>query len=352
MFEIELLQASEGDCVLLHYGNPQSPTHTLIDTGRQATWPALKARLDAIHARGEILELLVISHVDRDHIEGVLELMKDPIAKQFRDIWFNGYHHLHNLNIEAFGALQGEVLTGALVDQGLPWNEHAQWHGGPVALATPAAPITLTLESGLSVILLSPTVAQLAALKGEWEVACRDAHVVPGLAVDERREREGLERFGVIDIDALADQPFKQDSAKPNGSSIAFIAEFAGKRALLGADAHPGQLISALDALGGRQSLAAFKVPHHGSRANLSRDLLDRVTCRDYLVSTSGSYFKHPDREAIARIVKYGGAQPHIHFNYSSPQNEIWKDPGLQQQHGFVTAYPAAAATSMTLSLA
>ena len=37
MFEIELLQASEGDCVLLHYGDPQKPTHTLIDTGRQAT---------------------------------------------------------------------------------------------------------------------------------------------------------------------------------------------------------------------------------------------------------------------------------------------------------------------------
>ena len=79
---------------------------------------------------------------------------------------------------------------------------------------------------------------------------------------------------------------------------------------------------------------------------------MDRVTCRNYLVSTSGSYFKHPDREAIARIVKYGGAQPYIHFNYSSPQNEVWKDLGLQQQYGFVTAYPAAAATSMTLNLA
>ena len=351
MFEIELLQASEGDCVLLHYGDPLEPTHTLIDTGRQATWPALKARLDAIHARGEILELLVISHVDRDHIEGVLQLMKDPIVKQFGDIWFNGYHHLQNQTLEAFGALQGEALTQAIVDQHLPWNKHVKWNRGPVALPTPAAPVTLTLDSELKITLLSPTLAQLSALKGEWEAACEDAHVVPGHAVEERRELEGFERFGAVDINALADSAFKQDSAKPNGSSIAFIAEFEGKRALLGADAHPGQLVAALDALGGRQSLAAFKVPHHGSRANLSRELLQRVTCQDYLVSTNGSYFKHPDREAIARIVKYGGTQPRIHFNYTTPQNEIWKDAGLQQQFTFDPRFPPAAATSVTLTL-
>jgi hypothetical protein len=278
--------------------------------------------------------------------------MQDPVAKQFRDVWFNGFHHLQNKNIETFGAVQGEALTTALVDLKLPWNKHGQWHGGPVALTKPDGPVKLSLDSGLAITLLSPTQTQLAALKGEWEAACEDAHVIPGLAVDQRKELAGLERFGIIDVDALADAAFKQDAAKPNGTSIAFLAQFGDKRVLLGADAHPGQLVSALDALGGgRQKLAAFKVPHHGSRANLNKDLLDRIECQNYLVSTNGSYFKHPDREAIARIVKYGGTEPRVHFNYSSTLNEVWKDEALQEERDYTSAFPLVGADSLKLDL-
>src|SRR5262245_27994393 len=132
-----MLQAAEGDCLLLHYGSAQARAHAVVDAGRKATWPALKARLEAIEARGGQLELLVVTHIDRDHIEGALELVRDPLVKHFRDVWFNGFHHLKYSPLESFGGVQGEALTKSLVDQALPWNKHAQWKSGPVALAKP-----------------------------------------------------------------------------------------------------------------------------------------------------------------------------------------------------------------------
>ena len=56
-----------------------------------------------------------------------------------------------------------------------------------------------------------------------------------------------------------------------------------------------------------RLKLDVLKVSHHASQNNLSKDLLALLDCRRYCISTNGDYFCHPDREAVGRIVKYGG---------------------------------------------
>lgn len=74
-----------------------------------------------------------------------------------------------------------------------------------------------------------------------------------------------LTDFLAAKVEDWADTVFKEDKAEPNGSSIAFIAEYEGKRVLFGADAHPSVLMESLqraplkaDAL----PLSAFKLPH------------------------------------------------------------------------------------------
>src|SRR5262245_29892407 len=95
---------------------------------------------------------------------------------------------------------------------------------------------------------------------------------------------------------------------------------------LLTGDAHPSVLTAALKQLGtgGKLSVDACKVPHHGSKANVSRQLLQALDCKMYLFSTNGAYFKHPDRQAVARVIKWGGAQPKLIFNYRTQYNDIW----------------------------
>lgn len=85
-----------------------------------------------------------------------------------------------------------------------------------------------------------------------------------------------------------------------------------------------------------------FKVSHHGSQNNVSSELIQALDCRHYVFSTNGDHFAHPDRQAIARILKYGGTRPSLHFNYRTPYNEVWAREDLQEKHAYAAHYPPA----------
>ena len=54
-----------------------------------------------------------------------------------------------------------------------------------------------------------------------------------------------------------------------------------------------------------------------------------------------------PDDVAMARVIKYGGRNIHLHFNYRSRFNEIWDESTLKQNHGYETFYPEGDDTSL-----
>jgi beta-lactamase superfamily II metal-dependent hydrolase len=341
LFRIEMLPAREGDCLTVAYGRPDERRRILVDGGRTATYAAIKERFADLPDEERTFELLIVTHVDRDHIEGVLEMLTDPEAPiRFKDVWFNGYDHLRNPQVETLGAVQGERLTTALLGQQLPWNEAF----GRRSVELGANDTQVSLEGGLALTLLSPDRAKLAALLPKWEEECRKAGLLPGIAA-ERPPPAGLERMGGLDIETLAEEPFEADRTVPNGTSIAVLAEYQGRRALLAADAHPDRLVESLLARteGCPAPLDAFKLPHHGSKRNVSRELLESVSCPRYLISTNGSYSKHPDPAAVARVIKYGGDQPKLIFNYRSNETLIWDNPRWQDRQGYRTSYPSEA---------
>lgn len=125
---------------------------------------------------------------------------------------------------------------------------------------------------------------------------------------------------------------------------------------MLSGDAHPGLLEHAIDCLLTQKqedvlSIDLFKLPHHGSKANISRELLEKLACDRYLISTSGAYFKHPDQAAIARVIKYGGDMPSLLFNYVTKYNKIWADNSLQQNHGYRALFPPQEAKGISIEL-
>lgn len=349
MYRIEMLPAREGDCLIITYGEAGAPRRILIDGGRKATYASLRDYVEQLPPSQREFELLIVSHVDRDHIEGILALFDDPASTlSFKDVWFNGYHNLHDGDFETFSAIQGEALTDALVDR--VHQQQWQWNGSfgndyrkAAALPADGSLLDVTLKGGMVLTLLSPSREKMQALIPEWEKSCRDAGIVAGQAA-QQPPPEGYEFFAAIDIDALADEPFEPDSTKPNGSSIAVLASYGGKRALLTGDAHADLLEASIAQLAHSDAplkLDAFKVPHHGSRKNLSTTLLQAIDCDNYLVSTNGSYFDHPDPVAMSRIVKYGGANKHIWFNYNSEETQTWDVRSWQQDWQYTTHYPA-----------
>lgn len=325
----------------LRYGSRRNPRQILIDAGRSATYKKdLRHRLLALPESQRTFELFVITHVDRDHIEGAMALLEDralPIT--FKQIWFNGYDHLVSAKLETFGAVQGERVTAALLNRKRAWNK--SWKAKAVALRRGKL-TKAKLAGGMTLTLLSPDRQKLLDLIPTWEQECKDAGLIPGKNA-RRKEQRGLEEFGAIDVEALASTKFEADVTKPNGSSIALLAEYRGKRALLGADAHVDRLLSSLKSLAKgkkRIELDLFKIPHHGSEGNISRELLEALDCSTYLISTNGSYFKHPKAVALARVLKFGGASKVIAFNYRSRFTDIWGQPALQSRYKYRAIYP------------
>lgn len=349
MLAIEMLPAEHGDCLWIEYGDPGSPRRVLVDCGVRSTYRELAERL---RERPEIgFELLVLTHVDADHILGAIPLLQEVGPERFGDVWFNAWRHLGPA--DALGALHGEVFSAVLEDQGFPWNR--SWNGGAVVLPDAGALPRVELPGGLKLTLLSPTRERLADLRTAWEEELKTLE--PGDTEGALAALQVLPRFQPdalgperIDVEELAGQPFKPDDSAANGSSIALLAEHGGKTLLLGADAFSPVLEASLRRLlheTGRTRLRvdACKVPHHGARANNGPGFLSLLDCRDFLLSSNGSHgYHHPHRETIARILttRRPGGDSRLHFNYRTPETEVWDDPDLQRGWSYEALYPAS----------
>ncbi len=335
MFRIHMLAADNGDCLWVEYGSAQPPKRILIDACTAGTYarsllPKIKS---VVAAEGSCnFELFVVTHVDADHIGGAIEFLKQAKTQgvTINEIWFNGYFHLSNTAPALSGAKQGEMLT-PLVQNG-PWAWNKRFKG--LAVMVPdAGKLPSFSFSGVKITLLSPTFDKLQKLKPQWEQEIRKAGLVPGHAY--KLQDVLPDGFLGGDVQDWADAPFNEDQAEPNGSSIAFLAEYDGKRVVFGADAHPSVLITSQQRLPPAtraKPLDAFKLPHHASQNNVSKELVAAFPAAHYLVSTNGGTFHHPDKEAIARVlVGCKAASKTLHFNCPSDYNAPWRNVSLQQ---------------------
>jgi beta-lactamase superfamily II metal-dependent hydrolase len=348
MFTLRMNPASEGDALVLTWGTDSNAHHAVVDLGRIKDY---RLNRDGYVGLGA-LDLLVISHVDADHIEGAIPLVAELLPPMSpADVWYNGHHHLlmarDRLEIdpkrEPLGAVQGEKLSMGIKRFAWPWNE--AFDGGAVSVGS-VGTSSLSLRGGLHVKLLSPDDASLAALIPRWERELAKAGLRPhdpDTALEEAASDR--ERLSTLNVETLAAKHFRPDTATPNGSSIAFIAEFEGKRVLLAADAHPHIMVESLRALGFDErtpcKLACYKVSHHGSRANTSPELLRLLDCTTFGISTDGSRHGHPDPEFISRILMN---DPHrkktLAFNNRHAEALIWNDPELMKRHNYRCLFP------------
>ncbi|HHH37705.1 MAG TPA: MBL fold metallo-hydrolase, partial [Epsilonproteobacteria bacterium] len=320
MINIELIQAAQGDCIWIEYGKDQDSLHRiLIDGGTSGTYKHLKKRIESLAPDERHFDLLVITHIDADHIAGILKLIEHTgLGITFSDVWFNGYKHLST--IHARGVVQGELLSDYLTKPDVPWNR--AFNGRAVCVDKRKKFKAITLPGGMELTLLSPTKKALADLKPHWKKEAEKAGLFPKERnldiedLDTRPDESVTTRAMLPNIESLAQMPFEPDTSLTNGSSIAFVSEYEGKKMLCIGDAYATILLDSIERyLPDCEPLYLdlFKIPHHGSDGNISKKLLERIRCSSYLVSTNGAYHKHPDKIAIARIIKYGGHKPDIY---------------------------------------
>jgi beta-lactamase superfamily II metal-dependent hydrolase len=369
MLRLELLPGGSGDCIWFEYGKPGDAHIVLIDGGVMNTYEYLDTRIrEKLHdcgATGVHFELLVVTHIDNDHIEGILRLLNETRHKiSFGDIWFNGNQQLKNLpqptterkdrlgndyppRPDLLGLKEGDELSVLLPSRNLPWNK--KFKGKAVMLSPEGRLPARKLKGGLKLTLLGPPLERLQRLAADWKSVMKDYDYIPTGSASERKDILGLK-----DTWPPAWQPTTStDGSVTNGSSLSILAEFEGHSLLLSGDAFADDLADNLTKLqqerglgNGQLPITALKLPHHGSARNVTEKLLSRIQCGYYLISTNGSgRQRHPDHQALLSILKYSTMEPCLAFNYGVETTRKWgervydvRDRGFPN---YKTLYPA-----------
>jgi beta-lactamase superfamily II metal-dependent hydrolase len=334
---IWMLPARHGDALLVTWDAPSGPHHLMIDGGPAPAYDAVRTALSEVPDLH--LDLLVVTHVDADHIEGALLLANDAgLDVGIDEVWFNGPAQLS----DELSAAQGEMLAALLGARDIPLNN--SFRGGPLMVPDDDAPLLeRTLAGGLRLTVLAPDRAALVKLADAWAPTLEDEALnfeSPAEALAALRGRLSLNPDNTFlgepgvppDVVDLATVVVAPDVSVPNASSIVLLAEYAGNAVLLAGDATPPVLLRGIRTLLqqrglDRLELAAFKVPHHGSVRNVTAELLRISPADHYLFSSDGSRFGHPDPGGVARCLEYGKAGAELVFNYSTPQTLQWEAP-------------------------
>jgi hypothetical protein len=303
------LPAACGDCLLLDYtGGDGRPRRLLVDGGLGSAFDRGLGSILGAAGTPTTVDVAVVTHIDLDHIEGTIRALRDRrlVAD---DIWFNGREQLegHFNPGGSRGVRQGDALSELIPDG----TRNVAAGGRAFVVPANGEPLPIALPGGATAVLLSPSEARLRRLLRKWpepergDGDCASLDQLIDAFEDEDEVERGVGEFG-------------KDSSVANGSSIAFLFEHEGASILFTADAYAPELESGIRALLAQRGeprlhVDLLKLPHHGSRQNITDDLLALIDPDHVLVCTDGSKFKHPDEDALDMIRRHYPTAP-IHF--------------------------------------
>jgi hypothetical protein len=305
IFTLETLRAAEGDSLLLHYGPTSDPLVAVIDGGPSGVYKsALRPRLDELRASradgGTLqLQLVAVSHIDDDHIRGVLDLVRG-VARENDDgrvpsfeilgLWHNSFEDVvgggrpdevpaavaalgTRAGVRSAGLSEPARLVAASIAQGRSLRDAANAleldvnrpFDGPVT-----APKKVDWGDGLSFVVVGPPRDRLDDLHEAWE---RDVR---------RRSPNEAKVAAYL------------DGSVYNLSSIVMLAQMKRKRVLLTGDARGDDILDGLRSAGllkrAPLHVDVLKLPHHGSDRNVETDFFRRVVADHYVVSGDGTH--------------------------------------------------------------
>jgi beta-lactamase superfamily II metal-dependent hydrolase len=360
--QFEFLPAFKGDCFLIHAGTKAKPVLILVDGGPANTYKKhLRPRLMQLRAeRGLddftplVIDLVIVSHVDDDHVNGLIELLRelfdnakagDPPKFEVRGLWHNSFDEVIGNNevvdsagqfgAASFVSLFEEAETQEQHDASLILQSIAQGHelrdlansqelqiplndGFDGLVQTTAGKATRRKFGGITFTVLGPRAAELKALQDaqdDW--------------LEAQREKGKPVTAGSL-LQSLTDE------SVANLSSIVLLAEKGKRKVLLTGDARSDFIVKGLEESGllkKNKSLAIdlLKMPHHGSDRNVDEDFLARVTAPQYLFTGDGEH-GNPERATLELLAKARpGATMDLYLTY--PVAEIDYERKHEHEH-------------------
>lgn len=330
---VDALQAKHGDAIVvkIEWG-PGQVFRMLIDGGppgrvAKSGNPALKKHqaaltdvLDELLAAGHSLDLTVLTHIDSDHIGGLLAAYtrEDYRGVLGPNAWFNSLRLISN-ELETALPENSENIINLVaggetsVKQGIAFDDLLNRHQPDRRLVI--AGQRFTFEWG-TIDILSPTTDQLRSLAKTWEKKALE-RTTSSAETDYAKRLEELQR----------EDEFAADTSVTNASSIAVLIRSGSGAMLLLGDSLSQTICDSLRALGfdetNRLPVNVCKLSHHGSKGNTCSELLSIIDVDYFVISTNGTNLL-PDKQTIGRLLKYC-PESKIFFNYPELIEKIFK---------------------------
>lgn len=366
MLRIKMYPAKNGDAFLLS----TDKTNILIDGGYASTFNQhILNDLKAINSKSESLELVITTHIDSDHIGGLIKFLSlngssaQSAIVPIKEIWHNSLRSLTtqsmsvdlknnsrllqsinerghpqeldtDSNAEEISARQGSTLASLIHSGGYPWN------GGDGTTSISIDNIDHFPISGGIIRLLSPSQECLNNLLNYWKKELKKygykGSISSGELIDDAFEFmlehiDDNQTSSPTKISAGTYKPlheiYEPDDSPTNRSSIATIIELDGVRVLMLADSLAEDIIQSLKKLqadGHSMMFDAIKISHHGSYRNTSPELLELIDSPIYFISSNGNKHGHPDIEPLIAIVdRPSEFSRTLYFNYSTATSQM-----------------------------
>ena len=301
--KIKMLDGFNGDCFVIEITQNDSRTNIIVDGGISKTYiRELRDEIKSIEEKEENIDLMFITHVDDDHIGGIISFFEDEeIDKKIvKKVVFNSalsvarymkteYDSRREIDINKtserkMSYQQGKTLEAELIKYEL-LNEKV----------TKVNDI-LNIRD-YKIIILSPRYEDIKRLHNKWERETSD-----------KREASCSDNdYNTSIKELLINDKFNEDKSVANISSISFILDLGTCKILMLGDTRSDIVTKSLNDLGYNKEnkiiVDYVKLPHHGSANNLYYDLLEVIVCKKFIISTDGSIFNHPDKKTLARII-------------------------------------------------
>ncbi|HDL8360210.1 TPA: MBL fold metallo-hydrolase, partial [Yersinia enterocolitica] len=336
---VYLNDAGNGDCIIVETPN----TVIMIDGGTASSYKLWNCNLERLSE----IDALFVTHIDNDHVNGLICMFEKRRHPVIKEVFFNGIEQLTNSKLieesishEESSTLDKMISNFSDVDEGgvdigfsegtslsyilktLNYNINERFNGEVLTTATVLNEFSI---GDITFEIIGPTVKNIERINNSWlevlseyDLKMKWLHKKHSVAFEKYIEslKNEIGYSNICEemddsIEVLADREFADDNSLNNMSSISFLATSDGKKILFLGDSDTKTILEWMDRKGYETlEVDAVKLPHHGSKHNYNKSLLERVLCKKYLISTNGKKHSHPDIETLARIVKYSKIQP------------------------------------------
>ena len=310
---IKVIKAYHGDCIFISI--PYCSTkkaNILIDGGPKQTYFNLRSRpsqkgelqllIEQLKCENEHIDLLILTHVDDDHIGGLLAWFTDdfPDSEFIKEVWIN------------------DEISISLDTDLNNTSENA------------ASLLTILRDKGFN--LRNNIVVGMKDVEFLWGkikilAPTEKNHNVIAAEIKVNLNNTGSNKYENTIKNSLMSPWIKNAISPENKASIAFLLETNEcEQILLLGDACIDTIMKSLLEFGYTKSnplrCKAVKLSHHGSKNNFTPEFTDVVQADSYIVSTNGKTHGFPNKEVIAWLIDRTNSQ--ILFNYYEIIDDIF----------------------------